>query len=150
MIIGKMMTKCVWGYSTPPPSPILKNDDEKKIMMTEGGTPLSGQIFWWRHLWTAPKGCLKDLARAKNVMRAQKRKNAIFGAINFTPLQVPDHSVPVPNQACGGTQNSLNRNPLQYLTSKHDVYTSGTRKAELVDFLLQKFLHLLNNLFKYA
>ena len=27
----------------------------------------------------------QNLARAKKVMRAQKRKNSIFGAINFTP-----------------------------------------------------------------
>ena len=96
------------------------------------------------------KGCLKNLARAKNVMRAQKRKNAIFGAINFTPLQVPDHSVPVSNQACGGTQNSLNRDLFQYLTSKHDVHTSGTLRTGFADFLPQKFLPFLSNLLKYA
>ena len=31
------------------------------------------------------KGCLKNLARAKNVMRAQNRKISICGAINFAP-----------------------------------------------------------------
>jgi len=31
------------------------------------------------------KDCLKNLARARNAMYAQKRKNSIFGAVNFTP-----------------------------------------------------------------
>ncbi len=35
------------------------------------------------------KGCLKNLARAKNEMRAQNRKISIFGAINFTPPPPP-------------------------------------------------------------
>jgi len=30
------------------------------------------------------KGCLKNLARAKNAMHVQKRKKSIFEAINFT------------------------------------------------------------------
>ena len=38
-------------------------------------------------VFSVTNGCLKNLARAKNTMRAQKDKNSIFGAINFAPLQ---------------------------------------------------------------
>ena len=66
-------------------------------------------------------------------MRA-KRKKSIFVAINFPlPRQVQAHSVLVPNQRCRGAQNSLNRDPFQYLTSKHDVHTCGTLRAGLAD-----------------
>ena len=44
------------------------------------------------------KGCLKNLARAKNAMRAQNPHT-----------QVPDHNVLVPNQACRGVQTCWNR-----------------------------------------
>ena len=57
------------------------------------------------------KGCLKNLARAKNAMRAQNRKKSIFGAIGaYLPPQVPDHNVLVPNHTCRGAQKFLNRN----------------------------------------
>ena len=89
-------------------------------------------------------------ARQKRAARAKKIKVAFLEQLILPPTQVPDHSVLVPNQACSGAQNSLNRDPFQYLTSKHDVHTSGTLRAGFADFLPQKFLSFLSNLLKYT
>ena len=52
------------------------------------------------------KYCLKKLARAKNEMRAQKRKKSIFGATNFAPppFKIFSNAILIPNQACRGPQ----------------------------------------------
>ena len=84
-------------------------------------------------------GCLKNLAHAKNAMCAQNLKNSMFGAINFTFPPIFRNCVPASNQACRGAQNSLNHVPFQYLTSKHDVHTSGTLRIGFADFWLLKF-----------
>jgi len=90
-------------------------------------------------------------ARQKQNMREKTR--FVFGAINPPPLSLPPfvrNCVPAPNQACGGVQNSLNRDPFQYITPKHDVHTSGTLRAGFVDFLPQKFPRRFSNVLKYV
>ena len=77
-------------------------------------------------------------ARAKN-------KSRFLEQLILPPPQVPDHNVLVPNQACRGAQNSLNRDLFQYLTLKHDLHTSGTLRAGLAEFRPQKFLDYLSN-----
>ena len=97
------------------------------------------------------KSCPKKLARAKKIMRAQKRKKSIFGAINFAPPpQLFESGVLIPNQACGIAQNSLKRDLLEYCIFKHDMHTYGTLRAGFVDFSPQKFSCHLSDLLKYA
>ena len=96
-------------------------------------------------------GCLKNLARAKNEMRAQKNKSRFLEQQIFPPFQIFSNVIPIPNQSSRGPQNSLNHDPHQYLTPKHDVHTSGTLIARFADFWPQKILYyLLSNLLKYA
>ena len=80
------------------------------------------------------KGCLKKLARAKNEMRAQKNKSRFLDQLILTPPKFFSYVILIPNQACRGPQNSMNRDPFQYLTPKHDVHTSGTFRAGFADF----------------
>ena len=57
-----------------------------------------------------------------------------------------------PKMRCAfrGAQNSLNRDLFQYLTLKHDLYTSGTLRAGFAEFRPQKFLYYLSKLLKYG
>ena len=77
------------------------------------------------------KDCLRNLARTKNATRAQKLD---FWRNSFYLPPIFRNCVPTPNQACRGAPNSLNRDPFQYLTPKHDVHTSGTLRAGFADF----------------
>ena len=59
---------------------------------------------------------------------------SIFGAIDFTPLQLFELGIQVRNQVFGIAQNSLGRDLFEYWTPKHDVHTSGTLRAGFADF----------------
>ena len=91
------------------------------------------------------KGCLKNLARAKNKMRAQKNKSRFLEQLILPPPPIFRNCVPAPNHAFRGAQNSLNRDLFQYLTLKHDLHISGTLRAGLAEFRPQKFLDYLSN-----
>ena len=69
---------------------------------------------------------------SQNGMHVHNPQKSIFGAINFTPLQFLE--IMFQHQLCRGVQNSLNRDPFQYLTPKHHVHTSGTLRTGFADF----------------
>lgn len=97
------------------------------------------------------KGCLKNLALAKNAMRAQNPKSRFLEQF-ILPSQLFEYDIPVPNQPFLVAQNRLNCNLFQYWTSKHDMHTYGTFRAGFADFFTSEITYylLISNLFIYT
>ena len=93
------------------------------------------------------KGCLKNLARAKNALRAQNLKKSIFGTTDFDSPQVPSNIMVKKNWICRCLPNSL-KSPQNFLFNTTRTLVVNTKNVclnPLAGILPQKFLTRLSN-----